>query len=121
MTKKLNGKAVLAVSTIGLLALALAPMVTMAGLPTTVEDPPSTIGGIDDVLAILNTLVTWLFTILMIVAVIFIFYAAFLYLKAGGEPEDVKKANKQLIFSAVAIAVALIAVGVREVVEDLVL
>lgn len=83
--------------------------------------PPPDVGvrSIQDILRVLNTLVNWMFAILMILAVIFIFYAAYLYLTAGGDPEKVKSATRQLIFAAVAIAVALVAQGVRFVVEQL--
>jgi len=50
----------------------------------------------------------------------FILYAAFIYLTAGGDPEKVKTASNQLIYAAVAIAVALVAQGIRFIVAQLV-
>ncbi|MBI4119494.1 MAG: hypothetical protein HY456_01440 [Parcubacteria group bacterium] len=85
-----------------------------------IQSPPQApVTRIEDLIRVLNTLVNWLFAILMIIAVIFIFYAAYLYLTAGGDPEKVKTATKQLVFAAIAIAVALIAQGVKFVVSQL--
>ena len=53
----------------------------------------------------------YLFVILIVLAVIFVLFAAFKYLTAGGEQEKVSEANKQLIYAAVAVAVALLAKG----------
>ena len=58
---------------------------------------------------ILNVRLRFIF--LMVLAVIFIIWAAFNYLRAGGEPEKVKEAGNQLIYAAVAVAVALFARG----------
>lgn len=85
-----------------------------------IQSPPQApVTRIEDLIRVLNTLVNWLFAILMIIAVIFIFYAAYLYLTAGGDPEKVKTATKQLVFAAIAIGVALIAQGVKFVVSQL--
>jgi hypothetical protein len=54
----------------------------------------------------------WLFYFLIIVAVIFIIFAAFKYLTAGGEPEKVKSASHMLLYAAIAIVVGIIAKAV---------
>ncbi|HEY4523959.1 MAG TPA: pilin [Candidatus Paceibacterota bacterium] len=74
----------------------------------------------NQVLTILNTLVSWLFTIFLIVAVIFIIFAAFRYLLSGGDPAAVKKATHMLIYAAIAIGVALLSVSVQFIVKQLV-
>ncbi|KKU14852.1 hypothetical protein A3A20_02965 [Candidatus Wolfebacteria bacterium RIFCSPLOWO2_01_FULL_45_19] len=97
------------------LSLLAIPMLSLAQVP---PPPASPITGISDVIRVLNTFVAWMFAILMVLAVIFILYAAFLYLTAGGDAEKVSTANKQLIYAAVAIGVALISQGVRILVEQ---
>ena len=72
-----------------------------------------------DVIRILNTIVSWMFTIFLIIAVIFIIWAAFKYLTSGGDPEGVKDATKMVIYAAVAIAVALLSAALRFAVQDL--
>jgi len=74
----------------------------------------------NQVLTILNTLVTWIFTIFLITAVIFVIIAAFHFLVSGTNPQGVKKATHMLVYAAIAIAVALLSVGTRSLVEQLV-
>ncbi len=58
------------------------------------------------------------YTSFFIFAVIFILVAAFKYLTAAGEPEKIKTAHKMLIWAAVAIAIALIAVGATQIIKS---
>ena len=73
--------------------------------------PPAPITTLTDITGIILTIITWLFTILIFLAVLFIIIAAFKYLTAAGDPEKVKSASNMLIYAAVAIAVALLARG----------
>ena len=72
-----------------------------------------------NVLEVLDRIVNWTFSFLLIFAVIFIFYAAFLFLTAGGDPEIINKAKSQLLWSVVAIVIALVAKGVVFIIRDL--
>jgi len=81
--------------------------------------PPSPVQNISDVTRVLNTFLNWMFTIFLILAVIFIVWAAFLYLTAGGDAEKIGSAHKQLIYAAIAIGVALLSRGVQPLVENL--
>ncbi len=58
---------------------------------------------------VICTLVGYAFALLIVLAVIFVIYAAFLYLTAAGDPEKVKKANSTILYAAIAVAVALLA------------
>ncbi|MDP3947235.1 MAG: hypothetical protein Q8Q41_00900 [bacterium] len=102
------------------ITLSALPLLSLAApaVPSSVPDSP--VKSIEDVVDVLDRLGGWMFAILMIVAVMFILYAAFVYLTAGGDPEKVKTASNQLIYAAVAIAVALVAQGVFFIVEQLV-
>lgn len=51
----------------------------------------------------------WIFYIIIIGAGIMILYAAFLYLTAQGDPANVSKANKLIVFAVIGIVVALVA------------
>ncbi|MBI4119558.1 MAG: hypothetical protein HY456_01775 [Parcubacteria group bacterium] len=79
--------------------------------------PPLT--RITDILRILSMLTNWVFALLMAISTIFIFFAAFSYLTAFGDPEKIKTANRRLIFAVVAIIVGLVALGVRPIIEQL--
>ncbi len=65
---------------------------------------------------VLGTL-KWAFWIL---AAIMIIYAAFIYLTAGGDPEKVKKASHMLLYAAIAMAVALLATVLPNLVASIV-
>lgn len=111
---KTFGKIVLPIA--AAVALTAMPLLSLAAVETLPTGPRS----FEDILDILETLLNWMFTILMIVAVMFILWAAYLYLSAGGDPEKVKTASNQLIYAAVAIAVALVSQGIRFIVQQLV-
>jgi hypothetical protein len=85
-----------------------------------VQQPPVKRLYIEDILRILQTAINWIFSILLIVAVIFILLAAFSYLFSAGDPEKVKTAQSRLIYAAVAIGVGLIAEGIQFIVRQLV-
>lgn len=73
------------------------------------------------ILTLLQTLcriVGWAFAVLMFLAVIMVIYAAFLYLTAAGDPEKVKKANATILYAAIAIAVALLAKFLPDIVAS---
>ena len=61
--------------------------------------------------SVINTVLTWMFSFLVFLAIVFVLVAAFKYLTAAGDPEKVKSASNTLVYAAVAIAVALLARG----------
>ena len=73
-----------------------------------------------DVLGILNLLASWMFTILLVVAVIVIIIAAFKYLTSGGDPDKVKSATQMLIWAVVGVGVAILVYGIINIVTQLV-
>jgi len=87
---------------------ALAPL---AALAVAVNSLPSNITTLETLADKVCLIAQWLFTFLIILAVIFVIWAAFRYLTAAGDPEKVKKANHSLIYAAVAVLVAVIAKG----------
>jgi len=76
---------------------------------------PTTVGGLVD---ILRNVVRWVYIIFFVIAVMFILFAAFNYLTAGGEAEKITKAKNQLIYAVVAIVVALLAVGFETIIRN---
>jgi len=81
--------------------------------PRDIADTP------EKIIAITETIRDWVFTIFMVVAVIGIIYAAFMYLTAAGDQQRVSKARTALVYSIVAIVVALVAGSVPALVENL--
>lgn len=80
---------------------------------------PTLGGGAKDLLSIMEYVTNWFFTILLVLAVLFIILAAYKYLTSGGG-EEVGKAHKMLLYAAVAIAVAVLAKGIVNVTKALV-
>lgn len=76
------------------------------------QSAPATVTSLTGVIALVCTAVNWLFTFLIVVAVVFVLLAAFKYLTAAGDPEKVKGASHSLIYAAVAVAVGILAKGV---------
>lgn len=85
------------------------------------DAPPLPEGGItkfSDIANVLDRASAWLFWILMFLAVIFILVAAYRYLTSAGDPEKVRNASKTFVFAAIAIAVALLAEGIPNLVAS---
>jgi len=74
---------------------------------------------VEDVVTVLNRLVSWAYTLFLILAVLFVIYAAYLFLTAAGNPDQLKKAKNQLLYAIIAIALALVANGAVFLVEEL--
>lgn len=94
-------------------ALALAPVVGLAQQPTI----PQANLTLDKVVALIETIANWAFAIFLAVAVLYILFAAYLYLK--GEEGEIEEAKKRLIAAAIAIAIALLAKGIGPLVQSL--
>jgi len=87
----------------------------IANIPGIQPVGPGTVGGLVDVL---KNVVRWIYVIFFIFAVMFIIFAAFSYLTAGGDAEKVDKAKNRIVYAAVAIAVALLAVGFEAIIRN---
>ena len=94
--------------------LALAPLVEAA----TFAPPPENISSGQDVIAAVNNVAGFLFKIFIALAVVFIIIAALFYLTAAGNQTQLDKAKNILIYSIVAIVIALIAGGIVSFVGD---
>ncbi|MDP3729735.1 MAG: hypothetical protein Q8R26_03265 [bacterium] len=81
--------------------------------------PTTGIRDLNDVSRVIITLVNWLTGLFFIAAILFLFYSAFLFFFAAGDPEKLKSAKNQLIFSIIAILVALLAGSIRFIVESI--
>lgn len=110
-----------------LLLIAFSVLLSISFLPAHVfaqSQPPTTFPlknlKFSDVIVILNRFVTWIFTVFLIIAVLFVIFAAFQYLVHGSDPQGVKKATHMLVYAAIAIAVALLSVGTQTLVKQLV-
>lgn len=87
-----------------------------AGIPG-VQNQPN-VNTVNDLLVIVRNIVRIIYIIFFILAVVFIIVAAFVYLTSAGKPENTKKARDMIIYAAIAIAVALLAVSVQFIVSN---
>ena len=100
--------------------MALLPVMTMAQV-TNIENVPTNVPRtFQGFLGLFGTLINWLFTILLVVATLFFFMAAYLYISAQGDEGKIDKAKDILIYGIVGLAVAMLAQGVRFVVQQFV-
>lgn len=86
--------------------------------PTQTNVPQGNIQSLNGVLQSLCTVFAYAFYFLIVIAVIFVIVAAFKYLTAAGDPEKVKSAGTMLLYTAIAIGVALLARAVPLVVAS---
>lgn len=82
------------------------------------EAPPAAaIDSAPKVLAVLQRITNWMFTIFIAVAAMMIIFAAFTYLTSEGG-EGVEKAHKMILYSAIAIVVATASRGLVTLVRN---
>ena|ERR1051325_1222371 len=99
-----------------IIGLAVLPVLAFAQTATTPTPVPLSISNIQ---TLLENILTVLYVFFFIFAAIFIILAAYQYLTAGGSEEGVAKAKSMLVYAIIAIAVALVATGVKAAVESL--
>ncbi|HJN62277.1 MAG TPA: hypothetical protein QGH92_01585 [Candidatus Parcubacteria bacterium] len=73
-----------------------------------------------EVMGALNRITNWAFTILIVVAAMFITFAAFEFVTASGEAEKVKAAREYVLYALVGVVVALLARGLVQLIETIV-
>lgn len=84
--------------------------IAFAAVPTTIEGPP-TVETFAQLSSIIDRAVNFVFTLLIIGAIIFIILAAFQFLTGGGDAEQLTQARSRIIWAGVAIVVAFAAKG----------
>ncbi|HOX30242.1 MAG TPA: pilin, partial [Candidatus Paceibacterota bacterium] len=90
------------------LGLAFVPVAVNAALtPPPAEDdvtkdtaPPT-----NSVEEAINNIMNWFFVIVLIVAVMFLLWAGFLFITAGGDPDKVNTARQNVMYAMVGVAV----------------
>lgn len=98
-------------------ALILSPFAVFAQGGVT-SPPGAVVTSIGDIMRIVETAVNWAFSLLLILAVLFIFYSAWIYMTAGGELEAVTRAKKNLLYAVIGIVIALLARSIIALVRN---
>ncbi|MBI4128882.1 MAG: hypothetical protein HY460_02415 [Parcubacteria group bacterium] len=82
--------------------------------------PRSNISTIEDILGVMNRIVNWFFALVLILAVIFLLWAAIRFFTAGGDEEAIASARWAVAWALVGIAIALLAKGLILLIANLV-
>ncbi len=82
------------------------------------RQPTTSITTPEKVIDLINKAGGWFYSALIALAVIFIIYAAFKFLTAGGDEKNIETAKQQLIYAIVALAVAMLATGIVKVLKQ---
>jgi hypothetical protein len=77
--------------------------------------PPQSVG---DIIGLFKKAVTYLYEAFYIVAVGYILWAAFTFLRAGGDSKKVEEGKQRLTYAVIAIIIALIASGVSTIINN---
>ena len=101
--------------TSAMLMMLLAPVVAFAQPSITPRENLD----IRQVFGIVDKISLFLFQLFIVITVFYVLYAAYLYLKSGGEDEEIKEARNALVFAAIAVAVALFARVLPSLVDSL--
>ena len=64
-----------------------------------------------DVMAVLERIVNYLFSILLVIAAIFIVKAGITFVTAGGDPGKVETARNEVMYALIGVAVAILSRG----------
>lgn len=83
--------------------------------PSLPEDAPT---DFETLITVIITIARWMFGILMALGVVFVLYAAFLYLIAQGDDTKISTAKKVLIYSIVALVIGVLAGGISVVIQE---
>ena len=89
-----------------ILASLVIPVMAMAQ-----EEAPELIATGQELVELIETIGNWIFTVLLVVAAVFLIVAGFMFVTAGGNPEAVTKARQMLINALIGVAIALLAKG----------
>ena len=84
----------------------------------TLEEPPENVADINSFIKAIDLIAKWMYNILLALGVVFVLYAAFLYMISQGNEERMERAKKVLIYAIVALVIAVLAGGISSVVED---
>ncbi len=109
-----------------IVSVAVMTMAIVTPLATLAQQPPgitavAPITSLGQAQGSLTNIINWLITIFWIITVLFLIWAAVLYLTAGGDEEKIGQAKKRVIGAIIAAAIALLSTGLQAIVTRLLL
>ena len=107
-------KKILKIATI---AAAFAPLMVLAANPGGIAPVTQSPYNLQQ---LIDTVTNWATGLLVAISVLFVIYAAFIYITTSGDPKGVEQAKNIIIYSVVAVVVALVANVVKSIALGLV-
>ena len=86
---------------------------------TGIVTAPEKIKTFEDILALMNQIINYIFTALLVFAIIFLLIAAFSWMTAAGDPIKVGQARDKLMYALIALAIGALAKGLVYMVANL--
>ena len=99
--------------------LAFTPILALALESSTIVNVPTQYTTFEQILGVIDTVTNYIFTALIVFAVIMVILAGFNFLTAGGDPLKAGTARTQLIYALIGIAVGALAKGLIYMVATL--
>lgn len=100
-----------------LLATILVGLLTLPTVNSLAQEaPPANL----DVMAVLDRIINWLFTILLVIAAMCIVIAGYYFVTAAGNPETTAKARNFVLYALIGVAVAIASRGLVALVKRIV-
>jgi hypothetical protein len=106
------------ISTLVLLSI-LSPVIVLAVGETSPQKPTAVISTGADLISLISNIGNWVFAIVLAVASVFLIVAGFMFVTAGGNPENVNKARQMLVSALIGVAVAIGALGLVQVIKSI--
>ena len=104
------------VTAVALAVSVLSPLATLAQTGITTTAPISSLSGVQ---TSLESIVNWIIVVFWILTVLFLVWAAILYLTGAGNEEKIKEAKSRVIYAIIAAAIALLSTGLQGIVSSL--
>ncbi len=104
------------VTAVALAISVLSPLATLAQTGITTTAPISSLSGVQ---TSLESIVNWVIVIFWILTVLFLVWAAILYLTGAGNEEKIKEAKSRVIYAIIAAAIALLSTGLQGIISSL--
>jgi len=110
MSKKIIGL----ISLVAVMGLVLAPAFALAGTarPTVTLSPSPTAPPSLTVEKIMSNIISYLYGFIIVVVVLMAMISAYMFVTAGGNPEQVTKARNWLMYALIGLAIAVLARGI---------
>ena len=105
MSKKIIGLLSL-MTVLGVFVLPVVASAFTVTLTPTPTEPPSI-----EPIGLIRTIITWLFGFLIVVSVLMAMISAYLFVTAGGNPDQVGKARNFLMYALIGLAIGVLARG----------